>query len=43
MTDVGEFRAEFKKLIEEADPSIAAVIVFVDDLDRSYRKRSSTF
>jgi predicted KAP-like P-loop ATPase len=34
MTDVGEFRAEFKNLIEEADPSIAAVIVFVDDLDR---------
>jgi hypothetical protein len=34
ITDVSEFRAEFKKLIEDADPPIAAVIVFVDDLDR---------
>ncbi len=34
ITDVGEFRSEFKKLIEDADPPIAAVIVFVDDLDR---------
>jgi KAP family P-loop domain len=34
ITDVTEFRAEFKKLIEDADPAIAAVIVFVDDLDR---------
>ncbi|MCA2320446.1 hypothetical protein JF732_10105 [Mycobacterium intracellulare] len=34
ITDVSEFRAEFKKLIEDADPPITAVIVFVDDLDR---------
>jgi hypothetical protein len=34
ITDVNEFRTEFAALIEAADPAIAAVIVFVDDLDR---------
>jgi KAP family P-loop domain len=34
ITDVSEFRTEFAALIESADPPIAAVIVFVDDLDR---------